>query len=114
MFINVLQSFAHHMPLAEPPDLAADWELLYERSIGCVGILKQWLIRALSSVLRCGKNTIARRDIEARLSQCCNARRSCPKRLRVRRSRRSQLRRGGHFNADWDSKPAWPATTPSR
>lgn len=65
MFINVLQSFAHHMPLAEPPDLAADWELLYERSIGCVGILKQWLMRALSSVLRCGRNTIARRDIEA-------------------------------------------------
>ena len=65
MFINVLQSFAHHMPLAEPPDLAADWEFLYERSIGCVGILKQWLMRALSSVLRCGRNTIARRDIEA-------------------------------------------------
>jgi energy-coupling factor transporter ATP-binding protein EcfA2 len=65
MFINVLQSFAHHMPLAEPPDLAADWELLYERSIGCVGILKQWLMRALSSVLRCGRSTIARRDIEA-------------------------------------------------
>jgi hypothetical protein len=65
VFINILQSFAHHMPLAEPPDLAANWELLYERSIGCVGILKQWLMRALYSVLRCGGKTIARKDLEA-------------------------------------------------
>ena len=65
VFINILQSFAHHMPLAEPPDLTAEWELLYERSIGCVGILKQWLMRALSSVLRCGGNTIGRKDLEA-------------------------------------------------
>jgi hypothetical protein len=64
VFINILQSFAHHMPLAEPPDLTADWELLYERSIGCVGILKQWLMRALYSVLRCGGKTIARKDLE--------------------------------------------------
>jgi hypothetical protein len=65
VFINMLQSFAHHMPLAEPPDLAANWELLYERSVGCVGILKQRLMRALYSVLRCGGKTIARKDLEA-------------------------------------------------
>jgi energy-coupling factor transporter ATP-binding protein EcfA2 len=65
VFVNVLGSFAHHMPLPEQPDLAAEWEFLYERSIGCVGILKQWLTRALHSVLRRGGKTIARQDLEA-------------------------------------------------
>jgi hypothetical protein len=64
VFVNILRSFAHHMPLPEPPDLAAEWEFLYERSIGCVGILKQWLMRALHSVLRRGGNTILRKDLE--------------------------------------------------
>jgi energy-coupling factor transporter ATP-binding protein EcfA2 len=64
VFINILRSFAHHMPLPEPPDLAAEWEFLYERSMGCVGILKQWLTRAIHSVLRCGGNTINRNDLE--------------------------------------------------
>jgi hypothetical protein len=54
-FIGVLRSLAQQLPLAEPPDLAADWEFLYERSIGCVGVLKQWLIRALSAALRGGR-----------------------------------------------------------
>ena len=65
VFVNVLGSFAHHMPLPEQPDLAAEWEFLYERSIGCVGILKQWLTRALHLVLRRGGNTIVRKDLEA-------------------------------------------------
>ena len=64
VFGNVLRSFAHHMPLAERPDLAADWEFLYERSIGCVGILKQWLTRTLHSVLRRGRNAVVREDLE--------------------------------------------------
>ncbi len=65
VFVNVLGSFAHHIPLPEQPDLAAEWEFLYERSIGCVGILKQWLTRALHSVLRRGGSRIVRKDLEA-------------------------------------------------
>ena len=65
VFVNVLGSFAHHIPLPEQPDLAAEWEFLYERSIGCVGILKQWLTRALHSVLRRRGKTIGRQDLEA-------------------------------------------------
>jgi hypothetical protein len=52
------------MPLPEPPDLAAEWEFLYERSMGCVGILKQWLTRALHSVLRRSGNIILGKDLE--------------------------------------------------
>jgi energy-coupling factor transporter ATP-binding protein EcfA2 len=65
VFVNVLGSFANHMPLPEQPDLAGEWEFLYERSIGCVGILKEWLTRALHSVLRRGGNMIVRNDLEA-------------------------------------------------
>jgi energy-coupling factor transporter ATP-binding protein EcfA2 len=73
VFVNILQSFARHLPLPEPADLAAEWEFLYERSIGCVGILKPWLTRTLHSVLRRGEATISRRDLEAHalsVSQC--------------------------------------------
>jgi hypothetical protein len=65
VFVNVVGSFANHMPLPEQPDLAGEWEFLYERSIGCVGILKQWLTRALHSVLRRNGNMIVRKDLEA-------------------------------------------------
>lgn len=65
MFINVVGCFACHMPLPEAPDLATEWEFLYERSLGCIGILKQWLTRALHSVLRRGASTIIHKDLEA-------------------------------------------------
>jgi hypothetical protein len=63
-FISVLRSFAQQLPLAEPPDLVNDWEFLYERTIGCVGILKQWLARALSASLRKGQEKMTRADLE--------------------------------------------------
>jgi len=31
-FVNIVHSFAQRLPFAEPPDLAGDWEYLYERS----------------------------------------------------------------------------------
>ena len=64
-FISVLNSFAQQLPIADPPDLARDWEFLYERSVGCVGVLKQWLIRALSVALRAGEATLSRRNLES-------------------------------------------------
>jgi energy-coupling factor transporter ATP-binding protein EcfA2 len=63
-FVGVLRSFAQQLPLAEPPDLANDWEFLYERSIGCIGLLKQWLSRTLSASLRRGQDTMSRADLE--------------------------------------------------
>jgi hypothetical protein len=63
-FVSVLHSFAQQLPLPEPPELAADWEFLYERSVGCVGVLKQWLVRALSVALRAGEATLSRRNLE--------------------------------------------------
>jgi hypothetical protein len=43
---NVIHSFAGQLPI-EHCDLVAEDEYLYEGSAGCVGILKQWLDRAL-------------------------------------------------------------------
>ena len=63
-FVSVLHSFAQQLPLPEPPELANDWEFLYERSVGCVGVLKQWLVRALSVALRTGEATLSRRNLE--------------------------------------------------
>src|SRR5215831_20522808 len=63
-FISVLNSFAQQLPIADPPDLARDWEFLYERSVGCVGVLKQWLVRALSVAVRTGEKTLSRRNLE--------------------------------------------------
>jgi hypothetical protein len=61
-FISVLNSFAQQLPIADPPDLAHDWEFLYERSVGCVGVLKQWLIRALSVALRAGEAALVQNE----------------------------------------------------
>jgi hypothetical protein len=65
IFANVLRSFAAQLPIAEPPDLVKDWEFLYERSIGCVGIVKDWLVMALSSMFGRGANRLERKDLEA-------------------------------------------------
>jgi hypothetical protein len=58
-FINIVHSFQKILPLSEAPDLVKVWDLLFERSLGCVGILKQWLVKALSTALRRGDATIS-------------------------------------------------------
>jgi len=73
IFVNVVRSFEQQMPFAEPPELVRNWEYLYERSIGCVGVLKEWLVKAASAVWRQGKDVLTLRDLESHalsLSQC--------------------------------------------
>lgn len=66
-FINALWTFQQHLPFSEPPDLVTDWDFFYERSIGCIGVLKDWLTRSLAVALRrSGGETLARRDCERR------------------------------------------------
>lgn len=64
-FISVVRSFARQLPLPTLPDLVSEWEFLYERSLGCVGVLKQWLARSLSAALRDGEPTLTRRNLES-------------------------------------------------
>ena len=62
-FKNVVWSFACHLPLAEVPDLVAQWDYLYERSLGCVGVLKLWLAKALAAALEEGGRRLTQRHL---------------------------------------------------
>jgi len=72
-FKNVVWSFACHLPLEETPDLVAQWDYLYERSLGCVGVLKLWLAKALAAALEDGRERLTPRhlaDTALSLSRC--------------------------------------------
>jgi hypothetical protein len=57
-FQQVLLTFQRHLPLSEPPDLVHQWKYCYARTIGSIGILKDWLTKALDEALETGANTI--------------------------------------------------------
>ncbi|MCG3419721.1 MULTISPECIES: AAA family ATPase [Oceanobacillus] len=42
-FKSVIYTFENHLPLSEKSELVMHWEFLYERTVGCIGILKEWL-----------------------------------------------------------------------
>jgi hypothetical protein len=72
-FAKILQTFGEQMPLRETPDLVKVWEYLYERSIGCVGILKDWLVKGLSTAIRQSAPTLTLKHMEKHalsVSQC--------------------------------------------
>ncbi|MBG1262123.1 ATP-binding protein [Nostoc commune] len=65
--------FQQQMPLAEAPDLVSHWEYFYERTLGCVGILKNWLTRALKDALDREATTATLKDLQKRawsVAQC--------------------------------------------
>jgi hypothetical protein len=57
-FRSVLFTFQRHLPLAKEPDLVGQDEYLYEQSVGCIGVLKDWLTRALAAALEDGAATL--------------------------------------------------------
>src|SRR5258708_4050428 len=63
-FKNTVLTFQRHLPLEDQPDLLPLWEWLYERSVGCIGILKEWLDRALIVALGEGCKTLTARHLE--------------------------------------------------
>src|SRR5205085_7224591 len=66
-------TFQRYLPLKEEPDLTQHWEYLYEGSLGCVGILKDWLLRALVALLKSGKETLTIKTLRSTAfstSQC--------------------------------------------
>jgi hypothetical protein len=72
-FKNALMTFQKHLPLAEEPDLIARWDYFYERSIGCVGVLRDWLTRSLASALENGDRSLTLDYLERQalsIAQC--------------------------------------------
>jgi hypothetical protein len=63
-FKRVLLTFQRHLPLTGEPDLVAQAEYFYEHSLGCVGVLKDWLTRALAATLEDGQETLTRAILE--------------------------------------------------
>lgn len=63
-FKSVLWAFQRNLPLEEEPDLLQQWKYCYERTIGCVGVLKDWLTRALAEAMERGEKTISRSLLE--------------------------------------------------
>ncbi len=57
-FQQVLLTFQRHLPLEEPPDLVHQWKYYYARTVGCVGMLKDWLTKALAEALETGAKTL--------------------------------------------------------
>jgi hypothetical protein len=57
-FQQVLLTFQRQLPLEEMPDLIHQWKYCYARTIGCVGLLKDWLTKALDEALQTGAKTI--------------------------------------------------------
>ncbi|HEX8475396.1 MAG TPA: ATP-binding protein [Pyrinomonadaceae bacterium] len=72
-FINALFTFQEHLPLPEIPNLVSKWDYFYERSLGCVGVLKDWLTRSLALALEDNCPTLKFKFIERRalsVSKC--------------------------------------------
>lgn len=72
-FMNVLFNFQEHLPLRKTPDLISMWDYFYERSIGCVGVLKDWLTNSLGLALEDNSPTLTLEHLEHRapsIAQC--------------------------------------------
>ncbi len=64
-FQGALHALLQQIPLdMDIQDLMNHWYYFYERSIGCVGVLKDWLVRTVASSLRAGMRTLALAHLE--------------------------------------------------
>ena len=58
-FKTVLQAFQRHLPVEETPDLVSGWQDCYACTAGCIGLLKEWLLKALTEALETKAKTIS-------------------------------------------------------
>ncbi|WP_373544208.1 ATP-binding protein [Chamaesiphon sp.] len=65
-FQSTLLSFQRQMSVLEMPDLVGNWEYCYERSLGCIGTLKDWLTKALKDALDEDVHTVTLKHLENR------------------------------------------------
>lgn len=58
-FQNMLLMFQRHLPLPQEPNLVDNYQYFYEGSVGCIGVLKDWLQRALGEALESNAKTLS-------------------------------------------------------
>ena len=59
-FRKLVRTLQRHLPLVVEPDLESHADEFYERCLGCTGMLKTWLNRALAAALEQQAKTITR------------------------------------------------------
>ncbi len=64
IFKNVVLTFQRHLPLPQEPNLTQHHEYLYEKSVGCVGVLKDWLYKALTITLENEEPTLTLKTLD--------------------------------------------------
>ena len=63
-FQSVLWDFQRHLPVPKEPELLTHWRYCYERTVGCVGVLKNWLMQSLSEVIATEASTLTLAHLE--------------------------------------------------
>ena len=63
-FAEVVKSFQLQMPLPQSPDFLPHLEYCFERSLGCVGLLKDWFCRTLADAINKDAKTVTLRDLQ--------------------------------------------------
>jgi hypothetical protein len=63
-FRNAVFTLQRHLPLTGDSDLLPHLEYCYERSIGCIGLVKDWLTRALALAMNQNANAVNVRILE--------------------------------------------------
>jgi len=64
-FKRVLLGFQKHLPFPVEPRLVEDWVYFFEGSLGCIGILKDWLYQASGAAFDQNEPTLTRDMCEA-------------------------------------------------
>ena len=70
---SIIWNFQTQIPIKEEPDFESHWEYLYARSLGCVGILKNWTRNAFADAIEEDANTVTLKHLEQRalaVGQC--------------------------------------------
>lgn len=63
-FIKVIRTLQSHLPLKEEPSLENHYEYLLDGSVGCIGILKNWLTRSLRFAIAEQSATLTLKHLE--------------------------------------------------
>ncbi len=64
-FAKVVRGFQQSIPVAHHYNLESHVAFLHERSLGCIGTLKNWLMRALAHAFNDAREAIRHSDLEA-------------------------------------------------
>jgi energy-coupling factor transporter ATP-binding protein EcfA2 len=63
-FEETIWNFQNELPLEKQPDLVSEVNYLYNGCLGCIGILKDWLYRALVKALSENNETMTKQHLE--------------------------------------------------